>query len=270
MTGIAMSVEPAMIAAQSVACVACTKAFSHTGSVRVSGLFMMTSANVNSFQAWMNAKTPVAVSPGPSSGRVDAEERPHTRAAVDHRRLLQFDRDAAHESAERPDRERQHRRDVDERQPDDRVDHGPAIEHPEDRHDHRLGRDHLRHEKQHDESAAAAKPEPSQRERREEREHEREHHRRHGDDERGGERRKELDASGRLGHDADEVAQRELVRPEVRNRILHGARRQQGRVHHPVDREDRAHEHDHRDDVEQYANGERCMVSRVHVAHASF
>ncbi len=69
-TGIAISVEPAMIPPQSVPRLTSVNVESHSGRVRWSSLVITTSASVNSFQAWMNPKTPVATRPGASSGKV--------------------------------------------------------------------------------------------------------------------------------------------------------------------------------------------------------
>ena len=52
------------------------KVRSHTGSVMASGRGLSTSANTNSFQAWMNPKMPVATRPGASSGKVILQKAP--------------------------------------------------------------------------------------------------------------------------------------------------------------------------------------------------
>ena len=69
-TGTVMSVDPAMTPPQSVPRAPKLKACSHTGRVSFSGRSMITSANVNSFHAWMKAKIPVATRPGATSGSV--------------------------------------------------------------------------------------------------------------------------------------------------------------------------------------------------------
>ena len=66
----AMSVEPAMIPPQSVPLLTSVNVESQSGRVRRSSRVITTSASVNSFQAWMNPKTPVATRPGASSGKV--------------------------------------------------------------------------------------------------------------------------------------------------------------------------------------------------------
>ena len=70
MTGTAISVEPAMMPPQSVPRLTSVKVDSHSGRVRWSSRVITTRASVNSFQAWMKPKTPVATSPGASSGKV--------------------------------------------------------------------------------------------------------------------------------------------------------------------------------------------------------
>ena len=85
-TGTAITVEPAITPPQSVPLAPWLNAWSHTGSVWLAGRFMITSAKMNSFQAWMKPKTPVATSPGAISGNVTAanahsREHPSTIAA---------------------------------------------------------------------------------------------------------------------------------------------------------------------------------------------
>ena len=116
MTGIAIRVEPAITAPQSVPRLTSENVLSQTGSVCLSSRVITTRASVNSFQAWMKPKTPVATRPGASSGNVIRKNAPNRRAAVDHGRLLQLDRHAGDEAAQRPDREGQHGGDVDQRQ----------------------------------------------------------------------------------------------------------------------------------------------------------
>ncbi len=76
---------------------------------------------MNSFHAWMNANTPVATTPGATSGRVIVKNARSRLAPVDHRRLLELARHVADEAAQRPDRERQDEDEVGQRQADDRV-----------------------------------------------------------------------------------------------------------------------------------------------------
>ena len=52
------------------------KVDNHSGRVRWSSRVMTTSASVNSFQAWMKPNTPVATSPGASSGKVTRKNAP--------------------------------------------------------------------------------------------------------------------------------------------------------------------------------------------------
>ena len=84
-TGIAISVEPAITPPQSVPRAFVERLQPH-GHRLVSGRFMITRAKMNSFQARMKAKMPVATRPGATSGsviRMNAPKRlaPSTRAA---------------------------------------------------------------------------------------------------------------------------------------------------------------------------------------------
>ncbi len=74
-TAIEVSVEPAITAPQSVASVADRNEFEPDGEASGDS-FMITSANMNSFHAWMKAKTPVETSPGASSGKVTRQNAP--------------------------------------------------------------------------------------------------------------------------------------------------------------------------------------------------
>ena len=56
----------------------------------------------------------------------DPQERAHPAGPVDHRRLLELERHAGHEAAQRPDRERQDEHEVRQRQADDRCSSGGA------------------------------------------------------------------------------------------------------------------------------------------------
>ena len=117
-TGIAITVEPAITPPQSVPRAPSLNSCSHTGSVLEPGRCMITRAKMNSFHAWMNANTPVATSPGRDERQRDATERAEAAGAVDHRRFLQLERHAVDEAAQRPDRERQDEHEIGERQTD--------------------------------------------------------------------------------------------------------------------------------------------------------
>ena len=150
----------------------------------------MTSAKMNSFHAWMNAKIPVATRPdgshdpaeipdiirpieqdladlvigsrhrgGSDEWQGDGHERPESRRAVDHRRLLELFRHIGHEAAQGPDRERQDEREIGQGQAEDRVDQLPAIEDPEQGDDQCLGRNHLHQQDADDEGPATPEPE---------------------------------------------------------------------------------------------------------------
>src|SRR5690606_2073391 len=70
MTGTATRTDPAMTAGQSMASLdTVVIPRSHSGRVRLSGS-MTTTARVYSFHAWRKAKTPLAMRPGASSGKV--------------------------------------------------------------------------------------------------------------------------------------------------------------------------------------------------------
>src|SRR5699024_12093603 len=75
-TGMDMSIEPALIAPQSVPRFACWKERSQTGRVSDSGRDITTRASTNSFQAWMKPNTPVEISPGAISGKVTRTKAP--------------------------------------------------------------------------------------------------------------------------------------------------------------------------------------------------
>src|SRR5699024_4217493 len=75
-TGMDRSIEPAMIAPQSVPRFACWKERSQTGRVSDSGRDITTRASTNSFQAWMKPNTPVEISPGAISGKVTRTKAP--------------------------------------------------------------------------------------------------------------------------------------------------------------------------------------------------
>src|SRR5699024_1086750 len=76
-TGMDISIDPAMMAPQSVPRLACWKERSHTGRVSDSGRDITTRASTTSFQAWMNPNTPVAISPGAIRGKVTRANAPN-------------------------------------------------------------------------------------------------------------------------------------------------------------------------------------------------
>ena len=110
---------------------------------------------MNSFQAWMNAKIDVATRPGATSGSRIFTKAREAAVAVDHRGLLEVARDAEDEAAQRPDRERQHERQVRDDQPAQLVHLVVAGEHDVQRDDQRVRRQHLDHDDQDDERLPA-------------------------------------------------------------------------------------------------------------------
>jgi hypothetical protein len=77
-----------------------------TGSVLFASDVMRIDAAVYPFQAIRNEKIATVISPGLDSGEDHAHECTEPRAAVDHRRLLQFEGHGPEEAPQHPDRER--------------------------------------------------------------------------------------------------------------------------------------------------------------------
>ena len=109
-TGIAVSVDAAISAPQSVFRLVPRKYESQTVSVCFAPSFRRVRAKMYSFQVVMNAKTDVATRPGRDERQQDLDERAEPGAPVHHRRLLEVLRDAEDEPAQRLDREREHER----------------------------------------------------------------------------------------------------------------------------------------------------------------
>ena len=102
------------------------------------------------------------------------KKAPSRRAAVDERRLLELERHSGHEAAQGPDREGQHRRDVDQRQAGHGVEQVGALEHLVLGDEQPLDRDHLDDQQRDDEALAPGEAEPCHCHRGEEREDQRE------------------------------------------------------------------------------------------------
>ena len=235
-TGSAMIVEPAITPPQSVPRAPSLNACSHTGSVWCSGRFMMTSAKMNSFHAWITREHRGGDEPGRDERERDLAERRQAAGAVDHRRFLELDRHAGDEAAQRPDRERQDEHEVRQRQPDHGVEQTPAVEHPEHRDHQRLGRDHLHDQHEGEEALAAAEPEAGEGHGGEEGDEERDDDRDRGHDQAVLDRRPEVVALEHLAV----VVERAGERHERRMRRLDVDAAAERREHHPVHREDRA------------------------------
>ena len=109
-TGIAISVEPAMTAPQSVPRLTSVNVLSQTGRV-----FLLVAGHHDQREGELVPRLDEPEDagrdqPGRQQREGDPEERLDPRAAVDHRGLLQLERHAGDEAAQRPDREGQHAR----------------------------------------------------------------------------------------------------------------------------------------------------------------
>ncbi len=103
-TGIAVSVDAAISAPQSVFRLVPEKYESQIVSVWFDWLLRMTFAKMYSFQAVMKTKIEVATRPGSDERQQDPHEGAEPARAVDHRRLFELTRDAEDEAAQRPAR----------------------------------------------------------------------------------------------------------------------------------------------------------------------
>ena len=108
-TGIAVSVEPAISAPQSVWRLVPRKYESQTVTVCFDLVVQEDAGEDVLVPARDEREDRRRDEPGRDERQQDPDERAEPRAAVDHRRLLELLRDADDEAAQRPDRERQHR-----------------------------------------------------------------------------------------------------------------------------------------------------------------
>jgi hypothetical protein len=124
---------------------------------------------------------------------------------------------------------------------------------------------HLHDDHHDDERPPTVEAELRERERREEREQEREQRHDDHDDQAVLHDRPEVLAVDRVG----EVAERRRVREELRRVALDVDPRLEGRVHHPVDREDHHDEHQHAEQVDADPAGQPAMAADADARHGA-